>query len=144
MQEQFKDDDMLKKQILEIQDKNKDIKLLEDKRDDKLTVVLEIDEVFCNTFVPDLSEGYMYKPYVQEDDHFEFPEYNTDMFFYARPQYQKALRYLASQTELIIWTRSERIYAQKLIEKLNKDEIFVPKSIPIFYQDECDRVIEDE
>lgn len=44
---------------------------LEDKRDDKLTVFLEIDSVLFNTYIPHPSEGFFTKPNKDPDFFFE-------------------------------------------------------------------------
>ena len=60
----------------------------------KLTVVMEMDEVLSFTFIPD-EEGYMMSPRRKEDFHLWFEEYECLLNIYKRKNLDNFLAYLS-------------------------------------------------
>jgi RNA polymerase II subunit A small phosphatase-like protein/CTD small phosphatase-like protein 2 len=62
----------------------------------KLTVVIEIDEVLAYTFEPD-QEGYLSSPFRRHDFYTEYPEYQTSLSIYKRKNVDNFLNYLSEE-----------------------------------------------
>ena len=90
---------------------------------DKLTVVMEMDEVLLFVFYPDEYEGYLQSPLRFISWHFqfstrirdydyllEFKKYDTFLSVYKREYLDRFLDYLKNNTEPILFTTGEKEY----------------------------------
>ena len=78
---------------------------------DKLTVVMELDEVLVYSFVPDPKDMFMNAP---------LRDYDFDNFVhvYKREHLDEFLKYFLTQTEPVIWSKGERVYVERVLEKI--------------------------
>ena len=71
-------------------------RLLPEKTDNKLTVVLELDEVLVYTFTPD-EEGYLLAPYRKHDFEFDLMEYHAPLNIYMRKNFNNFVNFLTEE-----------------------------------------------
>lgn len=103
----------------------------------KLTVCLEIDDIFLNTFYPDGDEGYLGQPKSDYDFIIDMNEYNTSVNIYMRPNFEELFEYLKNETEAIIYSRAQQTYVDAILDRLDPDrEVFKYR----IYQDSCNLV----
>mmetsp|Transcript_9917 Transcript_9917/g.19678 ORF Transcript_9917/g.19678 Transcript_9917/m.19678 type:complete len:262 (-) Transcript_9917:38-823(-) len=75
-----------------------------EKRTDKLTVLLDLDDTLCYTFYPTDYAGFMYQPDIKEDAIVEFPEQKTLLYIYRRPQLDEFLEHLGKYFDPVLYS----------------------------------------
>ncbi|CAK69736.1 unnamed protein product (macronuclear) [Paramecium tetraurelia] len=124
----------------ENQNKPKLLPIKKKQYSDKLTVVMELDEVLVYSFVPDPKDMFMNAPLRQYDFYIDLPEFDNFVHVYKREQLDEFLEYFLNHTEPVIWSRGQRIYVERVLEKLCPQ---FPKD-HIFCQEQCNLVEEDD
>eukprot|EP01017_Pseudomicrothorax_dubius_P040847 TRINITY_DN6470_c0_g1_i1.p1 TRINITY_DN6470_c0_g1~~TRINITY_DN6470_c0_g1_i1.p1 ORF type:complete len:201 (-),score=33.98 TRINITY_DN6470_c0_g1_i1:37-639(-) len=103
----------------------------------KLTVVLEMDEVLLHVFYPDEDEAYMHAPLRDYDYYTEYPEYSTYLSVYKREHYDEFLDYLAENCEPIIFSTGVKSYVDRVLDLADPKKVIKHR----LYQDSCDKVV---
>jgi RNA polymerase II subunit A small phosphatase-like protein len=117
---------------------------LPDKTNDLLTVFLELDGVLFNVYTPHISEGFFTKPAKMVDFYFDLmtEDERYSIFIYLRPHYKEFLEYLRKNTETVLYTCSENVFMERILEGIGKEHFnFIEHKL---YQEECGRIKSDE
>lgn len=105
---------------------------------DKLTVCVELDDVFLHVFFPDEFEGYLMKPERDDDWSFDLPEFNTFLHIYKRFHMETFLNYIQNETEGVIFATGSKVYVDKVMDLIDKDrKIFKHR----LYQEHCNHIV---
>ena len=115
------------------------------KKNNALTLFMELDDVFLHTFICDENTGYIAKPTFKDPEHeFMLDEVKLPILVYERDHLDDFKRYLVeakSDVELIVFTRAERIYVDRLLKILDpKRDIFEH----VLAQNACYRLLKPE
>ena len=111
-------------------------KALPPKKDDKLTVFLELEGVLLHSYIPHFTEGYLNQPKRPYDFYFEM-QTDEQLFVnvYMRENYKRFLDYLKENTETILFTYNNQIFMDHLINAIGQEQFdFIEHR---FYQDDC-------
>lgn len=93
------------------------------KTDNKLTVFLEPEGVLFQTYIPHITEGYLTEPTQAIDFYFELQtDENLFVNIYMRPDYELVLDYLRKNTETVLYTYTDRVFMEKVIETIGKEK----------------------
>ena len=84
----------------------------------KLTVVMEMDEVLSFTFIPD-QEGYMMSPRRKEDFHLWFEDYECLLNIYKRKNLDNFLAYLSEECEPVVFSTGVRSYVELVMSLID-------------------------
>jgi TFIIF-interacting CTD phosphatase-like protein len=104
-----------------------------------LTLFMEIDDVFLNTFLCDENFGYMANPSAKDPEHeFFLAETRQPVLVYERDHLQDLLGFLKSSKkdgiETIVYSTGTKFYIDRLVEILDpRREVFDH----ILYQNAC-------
>ena len=85
------------------------------KNDHKLTVFFPIDDFLAYTIVPSNHFGINENEAANYDYRIDFPEYQTFVYVFLRPDYDKFIDFLAENTEPVVYTTAEPIYTNRLM-----------------------------
>lgn len=100
----------------------------------KITVCVELDDIFLHAYFPDEYEGYLFRPSKEEDYYIDLPEYNTDLHLYKRDNCDEFLEYLANECEAVLYATGSKTYVDKVIDIFDRDrKIFKHR----LYQEHC-------
>lgn len=133
----FKDISFLIKKVKEDNQKLPPLlppKAAEDK--DKLTVVMEMDEVLLYVFYPDENEGYLQAPLRDYDMVIDFKKYDTYLSIYKREYLDEFLSYLKEHTEPVLFCTGEKDYIDLVMSKIDPQNVFKHR----IYQEGCSRI----
>ena len=111
-------------------------KALPPKKDDRLTVFLDIEGVLLHSYIPHFTEGYLNQPKRAHDYYFEM-QTDEQLFVnvYMRTNYDRFLDYLKENTETILFTYNNQEFTEKLMETVGREKFdFIEHR---FYQDDC-------
>lgn len=95
------------------EDNLKSKKPLPDKLDTdngKLTVFIDIDDVFLHTFYPDPREAFFEKPRRTHDYLIDYEEHDVTLYVYLRPKFNEFMEYLKNNTEAILYCTGTKSY----------------------------------
>lgn len=107
----------------------------------KLTVCMEMDEVFLHVFYPDEYEGYLNQPLRDHDYYIDFEEYNTFLNVYKRNKCDELFSFLENETEAVIFSTGTKEYVDKVMDFVDPDyKVFKHR----LYQDSCNFVNQEE
>jgi len=127
--------------IGQIKENNKKLPPLLPQKDikdhDKLTVVMEMDEVLLYVFYPDEHEGYLQSPLRDYDHLLEFKKYDTYLSIYKREYLDDFMAYLKENTEPVLFCTGEQEYIDLVMSVIDKDRQVFKHRI---YQDGCSRI----
>ena len=117
---------------------------LPDKTNDLLTVFLELDGVIFNVYTPHISEGFFTKPAKKVNFYFDLltEDERYSIYIYLRPHYKEFLEYLRKNTETVLYTFSENLFIDRIMDGIGRDQFdFIKDRL---YQEDCGRVKSDE
>jgi len=128
--------------ISQVKENNKKLEPLLPEKDihdqDKLTVVLEMDEVLLFVFYPDEYEGYLQSPLRDYDYLLEFKKYDTFLSVYKREYLDQFLAYLKENTEAVLFCAGEKEYVDFVMDQIDPDKSVFKHRI---YQEACSRIV---
>jgi hypothetical protein len=84
----------------------------------KLTVVIEMDDVLAYTFTPD-EEGYLMSPRRKEDFHLWFEDYECLLNVYKRKNLDNFLSYLSEECEPVIFSAGVKSYVELVMSLID-------------------------
>mmetsp|Transcript_9918 Transcript_9918/g.19680 ORF Transcript_9918/g.19680 Transcript_9918/m.19680 type:complete len:293 (-) Transcript_9918:38-916(-) len=105
-----------------------------EKRTDKLTVLLDLDDTLCYTFYPTDYAGFMYQPDIKEDAIVEFPEQKTLLYIYRRPQLDEFLEHLGKYFDPVLYSSGIPEYVDLVAKYVDPNGICRTKYFdPVLY-----------
>lgn len=114
--------------IAKIKEENKLKPLLLPEKDkkygEKLTVIMDMDDVLLFTFYPDEQEAYLNSPKRDADFYLDLPEHNTYLNIYKRNHLDKFLNYIKENCEPILFCNGLKDYVDKVMVK-NQRKILI-------------------
>lgn len=126
---------------------NKVVMLPPQKSKKALTLFVEIDDTFLNTFLCDENFGYMANPSAKDPEHeFFLQENRQPVLVYERDHMREFLDYLKKgkedgSLESIIYSTGQKTYVDQLLKYVDpKREIFET----VLYQDACYAFIKED
>ena len=107
----------------------------------KLTVCVELDDIFLFAYQPDEYEGYMFRPTKREDYFVDLPEYDTDIHLYKRDHCDEFFDYIANECEGVIYSTGSKVYVDKVMDVIDPDRTIFKHRL---YQESCGLIEYDE
>jgi TFIIF-interacting CTD phosphatase-like protein len=139
-EQEIKDMDNLSFLIEKVKQDNEQFQPLLPKKspkDNKLTVCIEMDDVFLFSYTPDELEGYLYKPRKDHDIFVDLPEYNTSAYIYKRENMKELFDYLRDHTEAVLFCTGSQPYVDKIIKAVDPENTVFKYRL---YQDSCNKI----
>lgn len=107
------------------------------KSENKLTICVEMDDIFLHVFYPDEFEGYLNQPLRDHDYYIDFEEYDTFLNVYKRRNTEKFFEFIKNEAEGVIFSTGTKEYVDQVMEFIDPDhEIFKHR----IYQEGCNFV----
>ena len=91
---------------------------------EKLTVIMELDDVLCHVFYPDEDEGYFKQPLKKFDFCVHYKQYDTYLNIYKRDNLDQFLKYLRENTEPVLYTTGEKSYVDLVMDLIDPERTF--------------------
>mmetsp|Transcript_4520 Transcript_4520/g.4994 ORF Transcript_4520/g.4994 Transcript_4520/m.4994 type:complete len:278 (-) Transcript_4520:209-1042(-) len=107
------------------------------KFNNKLTVLVEMDEVLLHAFAPSEEETYMNAPQRDYDALLHFKKYDTYLSIYLREHLDEFLNYLKENTEPVLYCTGEKDYIELVMDKIDPGSKIFQHRI---YQEGCSRI----
>lgn len=85
---------------------------------EKLTVVMELDEVLLYVFSPDPRENWMTAPIRRWDYSVGLPEFETWIDIYKREHLDTFLEFWLRETEPVVWSCGDPAYVKLLMNQI--------------------------